>query len=159
MRTSIAEPLLAPPRETAARALAKPLALVAVTSLLLLLVLRLAVRSWLPTWSVALLAPAAALALVASVFRAGVALGPLATDERGETRPLRRRHGFWVVALGIVTSLPMLGAFSLVDPWETHYGEVAREMIERRDFISPWWANDGWFMSKPVKLASTVRNT
>jgi 4-amino-4-deoxy-L-arabinose transferase-like glycosyltransferase len=140
-------PLLAPPRETSAR---KPLALVVATGLLLLLVLRLAVSAWLPTWCVALLAPAAALALVVAVFRAGVALGPLATDERGETRPLQRRHGFWVVVLGIVTGVPMLGAFSLVDPWETHYAEVAREMIERRDFISPWWANEGWFMSKPV---------
>ncbi len=146
----LASPLLAPPRETSARLLAKPIALVIATSLLLLLVLRLAVSAWLPTWSVALLAPAAALALVVAVFRAGVALGPLATDERGEERPLRRRHGFWVVALGIVIGLPMLGAFSLVDPWETHYAEVAREMIERRDFVSPWWANDGWFMSKPV---------
>ncbi len=146
----LASPLLAPPRETSARLLAKPVALIIAASLLLLLVLRLAVSASLPTWCVALLAPAAALALVVAVFRAGVALGPLATDERGEERSLQRRHGFWVVALGIVMGLPMLGAFSLVDPWETHYAEVAREMIERRDFISPWWANDGWFMSKPV---------
>ena len=145
-----APPILAPPREIAARTLAKPFAIVVAASALVLLVLRLAVSAVLPTWSVAALAPAAALALVVAVFRAGVALGPLATDERGETRPLGRRHGFWVVALGIVTALPMLGAFSLVDPWETHYAEVAREMIERRDFVSPWWANEGWFMSKPV---------
>jgi 4-amino-4-deoxy-L-arabinose transferase-like glycosyltransferase len=145
-----APPILAPPREIAARTLAKPFAVVLAASALVLLVLRLAVAAVLPTWSVALLAPAAALALVVAVFRAGVALGPLATDERGEPRPLTRRHGFWVVALGIVTALPLLGAFSLVDPWETHYAEVAREMIERRDFVSPWWANDGWFMSKPV---------
>jgi 4-amino-4-deoxy-L-arabinose transferase-like glycosyltransferase len=145
-----APPILAPPREVLARTLARPFAIVLGASALLLLVLRLAVSAVLPTWCVALLAPAAALVLVISVFRAGVALGPLAADENGETRPLRRRHGFWVVALGIVTALPMLGAFSLVDPWETHYAEVAREMIERRDFVSPWWANEGWFMSKPV---------
>ena len=145
-----APPILAPPREIAARDLAKPFAAVLAASALVLLVLRLAVSAVLPTWSVAVLAPAAALALVVAVFRAGVALGPLAVDERGEKRPLTRRHGFWVVALGIVTALPMLGAFSLVDPWETHYAEVAREMIERRDFVSPWWANEGWFMSKPV---------
>jgi 4-amino-4-deoxy-L-arabinose transferase-like glycosyltransferase len=147
---SVAPQILAPPREVAARVLARPFALVLATSALVLLVLRLAVSAVLPTWSVALLAPATALALVIAVFRAGVALGPLAVDERGESRPLTRRHGFWVVALGIVTALPMLGAFSLVDPWETHYAEVAREMIERRDFVSPWWANEGWFMSKPV---------
>jgi 4-amino-4-deoxy-L-arabinose transferase-like glycosyltransferase len=142
--------LLAPPREIAARTLAKPLAVLAAASVVALLVLRLAVRAALPSWAIALLAPVTAIALVIAVFRAGVALGPLSLDERGEPRPLVRRHGFWVVALGIVSALPMLGAFSLVDPWETHYAEVAREMIERRDFVSPWWANEGWFMSKPV---------
>ena len=142
--------ILAPPREVAARALVRPLALVVACALALLVVLRLAVRAVLPTWSVALLAPLAALALVAAVFRAGVALGPLAHDERGAARPLARRHGFWLVALAVATGLPMLGAFSLVDPWETHYAEVAREMIERHDLISPWWANEGWFRSKPV---------
>ncbi len=142
--------ILAPPREVAARALLKPFAVVLACALALLLVLRLAVRAALPTWAVALLAPLAALALVAAVFRAGVALGPLAVDERGAERPLTRRHGFWIVALAVLTGLPMLGAFSLVDPWETHYAEVAREMIERRDLVSPWWANEGWFRSKPV---------
>ena len=142
--------ILAPPREVSARALVRPLALVVVCAFLVLLVLRLAVRATLPTWAVALLAPAATLALVAAVFRAGVALGPLALDERGEERVLMRRHGFWVIALAVLGALPMLGAFSLVDPWETHYAEVAREMIERRDLVSPWWANEGWFMSKPI---------
>jgi 4-amino-4-deoxy-L-arabinose transferase-like glycosyltransferase len=143
-------PLVAPPREVAARTLAKPFAHLALCGLLVLLVLRLAVRAVLPTWAIAFLAPATAIMLVIAVFRAGAALGPLSVDERGEARPLLRRHGFWVVALGIVSSLPMLGAFSLVDPWETHYAEVAREMIQRRDLVSPWWANEGWFMSKPV---------
>jgi len=27
----------------------------------------------------------------------------------------------------------------LWDPWETHYGEVARQMVTRGDFISLWW--------------------
>jgi 4-amino-4-deoxy-L-arabinose transferase-like glycosyltransferase len=142
--------ILAPPREVRARSLARPFARVGAASLFVLLVVRLAVRAVLPTWSVVVLAPLSALLLVAAVFAAGVALGPLATDERGEARPLTQRHGFWVMALAIVSGLPMLGASSLVDPWETHYAEVAREMIERRDFISPWWANEGWFMSKPV---------
>lgn len=146
----IPDELLAPPREVRARALARPFAAVLGASLLVLVVLRLAVCAALPTWAVAVLAPVTALGLVAAVFAAGVALGPLATDERGNVRPLARRHGFWVVALGVVTGLPMLGASSLVDPWETHYAEVAREMIERHDFVSPWWANEGWFMSKPV---------
>jgi 4-amino-4-deoxy-L-arabinose transferase-like glycosyltransferase len=44
----------------------------------------------------------------------------------------------------------MMGSFSLIDPWETHYGEVAREMLSRNDWISTWWATEGWFWSKPV---------
>ena len=142
--------IMAPPREIAARGLVRPLSLVIGLGLLFLVIMRGAVRAWLPTSAVALLAPASAVALVAAVFQAGVTLGPLARDERGQPRPLLRRHGFWVVALAIATSLPLLGAFSLTDPWETHYAEVAREMIERHDFVSPWWANEGWFMSKPV---------
>jgi len=114
------------------------------------LVLRWAVRGVLPTWAVAPIAPLLLLALVAGVFHTGVALGPLATDQSGEPRPLWRRHGFWVIALGTCLALPMLGAFSLVDPWETHYAEVAREMLERHDFVSPWWAFQGWFKTKPV---------
>jgi len=142
--------IVAPPREIAAHTLVRPMALLGAAAAATLLVLRLAASAALPSWAVAVLAPLTAIVLVVAVFRAGVALGPLAVDERGALRPLARRHGFWVVALGIVSALPMLGAFSLVDPWETHYAEVAREMVERHDFISPWWANEGWFMSKPV---------
>ena len=48
--------------------------------------------------------------------------------------------------------LPLLGTTSLWDPWETHYGEVAREILARNDWISLWWAQDKWFWSKPVLL-------
>jgi 4-amino-4-deoxy-L-arabinose transferase-like glycosyltransferase len=44
--------------------------------------------------------------------------------------------------------LPYLGAVGLWDPWETHYGEVAREMVQRRDYVYPFWEN-AWFFSKP----------
>jgi 4-amino-4-deoxy-L-arabinose transferase-like glycosyltransferase len=54
----------------------------------------------------------------------------------------------FVIASGIV--LPMLGAYGLWDPWETHYGEVAREMLSRDDWISTWWAHEEWFFSKPI---------
>ena len=90
------------------------------------------------------------MALVVSVFRLGVAFGPWAVDETGETRPLVERHGFWVVTVGTLLYLPMAGNYSLSDPWETHYGEVAREMLARNDWISTWWAQEGWFLSKPV---------
>jgi 4-amino-4-deoxy-L-arabinose transferase-like glycosyltransferase len=45
--------------------------------------------------------------------------------------------------------LPWLGATGLWDPWEPHYGEVAREMIARGDYIHPWWES-AWFFSKPA---------
>lgn len=110
------------------------------------LVLRAAVAGTLPGWAAAVLVPAAFSALVVATVRTAAGLGITSP------RPAWRRHGFWVVLLGAWVSLPTLGSFSLVDPWETHYAEVAREMIERHDFISPWWANEGWFRSKPVLL-------
>jgi 4-amino-4-deoxy-L-arabinose transferase-like glycosyltransferase len=48
-----------------------------------------------------------------------------------------------------VVFLPYLGAVGLWDPWETHYGEVAREMIERNDYVHPYWEN-AYFFSKPA---------
>ncbi|MBI4952026.1 MAG: glycosyltransferase family 39 protein [Myxococcales bacterium] len=96
--------------------------------------------------------PLAFLAAVVGVYRLGEALGPYRRDERGEARPLHRRHGFWLVVAATVLYLPMLGNHGLVDPWETHYGEVSREILARNDWISLWWAQEGWFFSKPVLL-------
>jgi len=45
--------------------------------------------------------------------------------------------------------LPYLGAVGLWDPWETHYGEVGRSMIQRNDYVYPYWES-AWFFSKPV---------
>ena len=61
-----------------------------------------------------------------------------------------RRPGLLVFVIGSGIVLPMLGAYGLWDPWETHYGEVAREMLSRDDWISTWWAHEEWFFSKPV---------
>lgn len=94
--------------------------------------------------------PGTFIGLVAAVFHLGVKLGPFRTDELGLERPLHARHGFWVLALGALLYFPTLGVFSLWDPWETHYGEVAREILARDDWISLWWAQDGWFWSKPI---------
>ena len=93
---------------------------------------------------------AAFLGAVVGLFELGRALGIYAHDETGSARPLWERHGFWVVAIGAALLLPFMGSYSLWDPWETHYGEVAREMLARDDWISLWWAQDGWFWSKPV---------
>ncbi|MFO0662667.1 MAG: glycosyltransferase family 39 protein [Polyangiaceae bacterium] len=90
------------------------------------------------------------IAFVASIFNLGVKVGFFREDESGASRPLLRRHGFWLLALASLLYFPALGIFSLWDPWETHYGEVAREILARDDWISLWWAQDGWFWSKPI---------
>jgi 4-amino-4-deoxy-L-arabinose transferase-like glycosyltransferase len=67
-----------------------------------------------------------------------------------------------ICALAALLFLPMLGAFGLWDPWETHYGEVGRQLTERNDWISTWWGShwkngqggvEGkFFFSKPILL-------
>lgn len=54
------------------------------------------------------------------------------------------------------------GSFGLWDPWETHYGEVTRNMIETFDWVNPWWGYarkigtepiaGEWFYSKPIYI-------
>jgi 4-amino-4-deoxy-L-arabinose transferase-like glycosyltransferase len=59
-----------------------------------------------------------------------------------------------VCLFGLLLYLPMAGSYGLWDPWETHYGEVAREMVARGDAISLYWAGSPIdpevFWSKPV---------
>jgi len=114
-------------------------------------VLTLAVAGVLPKpiATAAVLVPATFLWAVVAAFRLGHAAGAF-RERDGTDLPLLRRHGFWLVALNVALFMPMLGSYSLSDPWETHYGEVAREMLARDDWISTWWAQDGWFWSKPV---------
>jgi len=67
-----------------------------------------------------------------------------------------------VLAITILLFIPLLGSFGLWDPWETHYGEVARQITERHDWISTWWGShwkngqggqEGtYFYSKPILL-------
>jgi 4-amino-4-deoxy-L-arabinose transferase-like glycosyltransferase len=72
--------------------------------------------------------------------------------EADDDRPWYRREGVWVLLFGGLLYLPLAGAFGLWDPWETHYGEVAREIVARDDWITLWWAQEGWFMSKPILI-------
>lgn len=58
----------------------------------------------------------------------------------------RRLKDDWRVVGGLallllVLYLPGLGSYGLYDPWETHYGEVARTMVETDNYIDPWWGS------------------
>ncbi len=98
-----------------------------------------------PVHYAAVLAP---LGFVGALVGAGLSLTKLGV--LGDDRPLHRRHGLWLLAIATILYLPMLGSYSLVDPWETHYGEVAREILARQDWVSLWWAQEDWFWSKPI---------
>src|SRR5256885_14990163 len=63
--------------------------------------------------------------------------------------PAATRAGLVAAAFAALVFVPYLGAVGLWDPWETHYGEVAREMIQRNDYVHPYWEN-AWFFSKPA---------
>jgi 4-amino-4-deoxy-L-arabinose transferase-like glycosyltransferase len=100
------------------------------------------------------------LTLVAVLGLFGV-LGDSPLDLRGDelrpagadaTRPWYLHEGVWVALFGAALYVPLAGAYGLWDPWETHYSEVAREILSRDDWITTWWGQEGWFMSKPVLI-------
>lgn len=52
----------------------------------------------------------------------------------------------WFIPLCLFSVLSVfyysgLGDYGLFDPWETHYGEVARDMVERSNYIDPFWGS------------------
>jgi 4-amino-4-deoxy-L-arabinose transferase-like glycosyltransferase len=69
-------------------------------------------------------------------------------------RLTERQLLLFVLLVGALLYLPFAGSYGLFDPWETHYGEVGRQMARRNDFISLYWPGsplDGeYFWSKPV---------
>jgi 4-amino-4-deoxy-L-arabinose transferase-like glycosyltransferase len=135
---------------TSLSALAKPLVSCGAAWLLFAAALGLAqAGAWLPGVAWGLVVTLAFVGAVATTFEVGVKLGVWKVAG-AEGIPLSKRHGFWVVTLAAALYFPFMGTSSLWDPWETHYGEVAREMLGRDDWISLWWAQDGWFWSKPV---------
>lgn len=133
-----------------ARALVRPLCGLLAAVTIGFLAVSLAVAGRLHPVLTGLGVTTAALGALVAVGRLLERAGILGPDADGAPRPLHRRHGLWVLAIGALVVLPMLGSHSLIDPWETHYGEVAREILARDDWISLWWAQDGWFWSKPV---------
>lgn len=82
-----------------------------------------------------------------------------------DTKPWWRDRGIVLVVFGLLF-LVGLGSFGLWDPWEVHYGEVARSILERNDWISTWWgshwqgasgnAEGSYFYSKPILLMWTM---
>lgn len=134
-----------------ARSLAKPTARWLLSVVVFVFAVRFAVDgAWVaPELMAAVCVTGAFLWSVCELYRLGIALG-VYTEAGPSGRPLQQRHGFWLIVLASLLYLPMLGNFGLIDPWETHYGEVAREMLARDDWLSLWWAHDGWFWSKPI---------
>jgi|GEM_PF-593157 len=65
-----------------------------------------------------------------------------------------RRVTLALLMLMAVVFVPLAGNYGMWDPWETHYGEVARQMLERSDYVSQWWPGSpldkAEFWSKPV---------
>jgi 4-amino-4-deoxy-L-arabinose transferase-like glycosyltransferase len=65
-----------------------------------------------------------------------------------------RQMVIFVMLVGVLLYLPLAGSYGLFDPWETHYGEVGRQMATRNDFISLYWPGSPLdtenFWSKPV---------
>ncbi len=62
--------------------------------------------------------------------------------------PATRAHLFVAASL-LVLFVWRLGSYGLWDPWESHYAEVAREILDRGDGIRLHWRTE-WFWSKPV---------
>jgi len=69
-------------------------------------------------------------------------------------RLTERQMVLFVLLIGALLYLPFAGSYGLFDPWETHYGEVGRQMTRRNDFISLYWPGSPldteYFWSKPV---------
>ena len=62
----------------------------------------------------------------------------------GSSKAERSRARVWLIGVLMFGSLSALyytglGEYGLFDPWETHYGEVARDMVERGNYIDPFW--------------------
>jgi 4-amino-4-deoxy-L-arabinose transferase-like glycosyltransferase len=75
-------------------------------------------------------------------------LEPAAAPRRAAPRAI---EVLMVITIAAAMLVPGIWRYSLVDPWETHYGEVARNMLADDDWVHLDWKtyNEG-FRSKPV---------
>ena len=70
--------------------------------------------------------------------------------------PAKRPLGFelaCVIVVSLLFLVPGLWSYTLADPWETHYGDVSRVMLQDHDWVHTYWPqeNEG-FRSKPVLM-------
>jgi 4-amino-4-deoxy-L-arabinose transferase-like glycosyltransferase len=65
-----------------------------------------------------------------------------------------RQMTLLVILFGLALYIPLAGSYGFYDPWESHYSEVARQMMVRHDYISLFWPgapiDSEHFWSKPV---------
>lgn len=81
---------------------------------------------------------------------AGLATAELTLPNDRARRPLGFELAF-VVIVALAVNVPGIWSYSLVDPWETHYGEVGRMMLQNNDWVHTDWPQDNeGFRSKPV---------
>jgi 4-amino-4-deoxy-L-arabinose transferase-like glycosyltransferase len=53
------------------------------------------------------------------------------------------------VAAAIAARFVLLGALPLIDPTESRYAEIARQMVAHGDWVTPWLAPGVPFWGKP----------
>jgi len=66
--------------------------------------------------------------------------------------PAEYRVAGTVALFAALLFIPYLGAVGLWDCWETHYGEVARSMIQRNDYLYPYWESAPFFSKPPLTM-------
>ena len=88
-----------------------------------------------------------------TLFELGQRLGVWKTAEALDGAvdpPFWKRHGFWVVVVAAALYFPFMGTTPCGIRGRPTTARSSREILARDDWISLWWAQDGWFWSKPV---------